>query len=49
MFLYFPYWMLKAILLIGEICVANESEGGGVIVVLADANRDQWVACHAVQ
>lgn len=33
-------WNDKAILLIQEICIANESEGGGCIVVLADVNRD---------
>lgn len=34
-------WTDKTILLIEELCIANESEGGGVVVVLASERKEQ--------
>lgn len=37
-------WTDKSISFIRQICLANESEGGGVIVVLADAEKEKLEA-----
>ncbi|KAH8049278.1 hypothetical protein JL720_15667 [Aureococcus anophagefferens] len=42
-------WTHETVMVIEEICIANESEGGGIIVVLADMHKQEMEMDMAMQ